>query len=226
MSFYCLNTILSWKIGPCIKNIWFGYGFFSFCAVNFCEASACTVNIPECMIKTFTFEWIIVGKYGNSKEKCKPDSEWYVFLSFHFYFPKVNVRFVKDVRLLDQKRGQCLKPEKHRSGRRSANHTVFCPQSREFKVCTPSPICACLGLGCESVNTCSWTAFWLKNNLFISYYLALGRMLSINCGSMNCLSFQNACRGVSVAWQLHMLFHISFTTYKLCFSRHDKKSSS
>lgn len=121
MSFHCLNTILSLKIGLCTKNIWSGYGVFSFCAVNFCEASTCTVNISECIIKTFTFEWIIVGKYGNSKEKCKPYSEWYVFLSFHFYFPKVNVRFVKDVRLLDQKRGQCLKPEKHRSGSRSAN---------------------------------------------------------------------------------------------------------
>ncbi|NXT22462.1 AGRG7 protein, partial [Syrrhaptes paradoxus] len=42
--------------------------------VNFCEASTCTVNISESIIKTLTFERIIVGKYGNSKEKCEPDT--------------------------------------------------------------------------------------------------------------------------------------------------------
>ncbi|NXG66823.1 AGRG7 protein, partial [Hemiprocne comata] len=45
-----------------------------FCAVNFCEASTCTVNISEGIMKSLTFERIIVGKYGNSKEKCEPDT--------------------------------------------------------------------------------------------------------------------------------------------------------
>lgn len=48
--------------------------FFPFCAVNFCDYSTETVNICESNIKTFTFEWIIVGKYGHSEEKCAPDT--------------------------------------------------------------------------------------------------------------------------------------------------------
>ncbi|KFQ31395.1 putative G-protein coupled receptor 128, partial [Merops nubicus] len=39
--------------------------------VNFCEASTCTVNTSDSITKTLTFGRIIVGKYGNSKEKCE-----------------------------------------------------------------------------------------------------------------------------------------------------------
>lgn len=77
MSFYCPNTILFLKIDLCTKNIRSGYMvwfFFSFFAVNFCEASTCTVSISENFIKTLTFDRIIVGKYGNSKQKCEPDT--------------------------------------------------------------------------------------------------------------------------------------------------------
>ncbi|NWR73994.1 AGRG7 protein, partial [Centropus unirufus] len=42
--------------------------------VNFCEASTYTVNISESSTNSLTFERITVGKYGNSKEKCKPDT--------------------------------------------------------------------------------------------------------------------------------------------------------
>ncbi|KFV60314.1 putative G-protein coupled receptor 128 [Gavia stellata] len=67
----CLNSGIC-RDGACVcPEEWVG----SLCEiVNFCEASTCTVNISESVIKNLTFERIIVGKYGNSKEKCKPDT--------------------------------------------------------------------------------------------------------------------------------------------------------
>ncbi|CAM9648250.1 unnamed protein product [Bubo scandiacus] len=68
---FCLNGGVCWN-GACVcPEEWVG----SFCEiVNFCEASSCTVNTSEGIIKSLTFEPIIVGKYGNSKEKCDPDT--------------------------------------------------------------------------------------------------------------------------------------------------------
>uniref|UniRef100_A0A8B9DQS7 Adhesion G protein-coupled receptor G7 n=1 Tax=Anser cygnoides TaxID=8845 RepID=A0A8B9DQS7_ANSCY len=71
-----------------------------------------TYNNSEDDIKNLTFERIIVGKYGSSKEKCEPHTVNGMFLSFYFHFTKANIRFVKDVRSLEQKmRALCLKPE-------------------------------------------------------------------------------------------------------------------
>ncbi|XP_068273419.1 adhesion G-protein coupled receptor G7 [Nyctibius grandis] len=68
---FCLNGGVC-QDGACVcPEEWVG----SLCElVNFCEASTCTVNISESIIKNLTFERIIVGKYGNSKEKCAPDT--------------------------------------------------------------------------------------------------------------------------------------------------------
>ncbi|NXA25884.1 AGRG7 protein, partial [Ibidorhyncha struthersii] len=68
---YCLNGGIC-RDGACVcPEEWVG----SLCEiVNFCEASTCTVNISESIVKNLTFERIIVGKYGNSKEKCEPDT--------------------------------------------------------------------------------------------------------------------------------------------------------
>ncbi|KGL98573.1 putative G-protein coupled receptor 128, partial [Charadrius vociferus] len=68
---FCLNGGVC-QDGACVcPEEWVG----SVCEiVNFCEASTYTVNISEGITKTLTFEWIIVGKYGNSKEKCEPDT--------------------------------------------------------------------------------------------------------------------------------------------------------
>ncbi|KAM6420944.1 adhesion G-protein coupled receptor G7 [Pluvialis apricaria] len=68
---FCLNGGIC-RDGACVcPEEWVG----SFCEiVNFCEASNCTVNISESITKPLTFERIIVGKYGNSKEKCEPDT--------------------------------------------------------------------------------------------------------------------------------------------------------
>ncbi|NXK49822.1 AGRG7 protein, partial [Chauna torquata] len=66
---FCLNGGVC-QDGACVcPSEWVG----SFCEiVNFCEASTYTANISENVIKNLTFEWIIVGKYGNSEEKCEP----------------------------------------------------------------------------------------------------------------------------------------------------------
>ncbi|NWU89118.1 AGRG7 protein, partial [Upupa epops] len=40
--------------------------------VNFCEASTSSVSISDGVIKILTFDRIVVGKYGNSKETCEP----------------------------------------------------------------------------------------------------------------------------------------------------------
>ncbi|KFQ20567.1 putative G-protein coupled receptor 128, partial [Mesitornis unicolor] len=68
---FCLNGGIC-QNGACMcPEEWVG----SLCEiVNFCEASTFTVNISESIIKILTFERIIVGKYGNSKEKCEPDT--------------------------------------------------------------------------------------------------------------------------------------------------------
>ncbi|NXN66362.1 AGRG7 protein, partial [Himantopus himantopus] len=68
---YCLNGGVC-QDGACVcPEEWVG----SLCEiVNFCEASTCTVNISESIVKNLTFERIIVGKYGNSKEKCEADT--------------------------------------------------------------------------------------------------------------------------------------------------------
>ncbi|NWW44516.1 AGRG7 protein, partial [Pedionomus torquatus] len=68
---FCLNSGVC-QDGACVcPEQWVG----SLCEiVNFCEASTYRVNISESIIKTLTFERIIVGKYGNSKEKCDPDT--------------------------------------------------------------------------------------------------------------------------------------------------------
>ncbi|NXX22406.1 AGRG7 protein, partial [Podargus strigoides] len=67
---FCLNGGIC-RDGACVcPEEWVG----SLCEiVNFCEASTSTVNISE-SIRNLTFEQIIVGKYGNSKEKCEPDT--------------------------------------------------------------------------------------------------------------------------------------------------------
>ncbi|KAK4828721.1 hypothetical protein QYF61_000712 [Mycteria americana] len=66
---FCLNGGVC-RDGACVcPEEWVG----SLCEiVNFCEASTCTVNTSEAIIENLTFERIIVGKYGNSKEKCEP----------------------------------------------------------------------------------------------------------------------------------------------------------
>ncbi|NXS97244.1 AGRG7 protein, partial [Jacana jacana] len=68
---FCLNGG-DCQDGDCVcPEEWVG----SLCEiVNFCEASTYTVNISESIIKNLTFERIMVGKYGNSKEKCEPDT--------------------------------------------------------------------------------------------------------------------------------------------------------
>ncbi|NXL84735.1 AGRG7 protein, partial [Alectura lathami] len=68
---FCLNGGVC-QDGTCVcPSEWVG----SFCEiVNFCEDSTYTANISENVIKNLTFERIIVGKYGNSKEKCEPDT--------------------------------------------------------------------------------------------------------------------------------------------------------
>ncbi|NWS72101.1 AGRG7 protein, partial [Crotophaga sulcirostris] len=68
---FCLNGgICRDEICVCPEE-WVG----SLCEiVNFCEASTYTVDISENVTKNLTFERIIVGKYGNSKEKCEPDT--------------------------------------------------------------------------------------------------------------------------------------------------------
>ncbi|NXN20770.1 AGRG7 protein, partial [Nycticryphes semicollaris] len=68
---FCLNGGVC-QDGACVcPEEWVG----SLCEiVNFCEVSTYTVNISESVIKNLTFERIIVGKYGNSKEKCDPDT--------------------------------------------------------------------------------------------------------------------------------------------------------
>ncbi|XP_010120302.1 PREDICTED: probable G-protein coupled receptor 128 [Chlamydotis macqueenii] len=68
---FCLNGGIC-QAGACMcPEEWVG----SLCEiVNFCAASTSTVNISESVIKNLTFERIIVGKYGNSKEKCEPDT--------------------------------------------------------------------------------------------------------------------------------------------------------
>ncbi|XP_074019955.1 adhesion G-protein coupled receptor G7 [Numenius arquata] len=68
---FCLNNGIC-RDGACVcPEEWVG----SHCEiVNFCEASIYTANMSESIIKNLTFERIIVGKYGNSKEKCEPDT--------------------------------------------------------------------------------------------------------------------------------------------------------
>ncbi|KAM6381909.1 adhesion G-protein coupled receptor G7 [Alca torda] len=68
---FCLNGGIC-RDGACLcPEEWVG----SLCEiVNFCEASTYTANISESIIKNLTFERIIVGKYGNSIEKCEPDT--------------------------------------------------------------------------------------------------------------------------------------------------------
>ncbi|NXK24009.1 AGRG7 protein, partial [Arenaria interpres] len=68
---FCLNNGIC-RDGRCVcPEEWVG----SYCEiVNFCEASTYTGNISGSIIKTLTFERIIVGKYGNSREKCEPDT--------------------------------------------------------------------------------------------------------------------------------------------------------
>ncbi|KAM6097721.1 adhesion G-protein coupled receptor G7 [Theristicus caerulescens] len=68
---FCLNGGIC-QDGACVcPEEWVGY----LCEiVNFCEASTFTGNISDNIIKNLTFERIIVGKYGNSKEKCEPDT--------------------------------------------------------------------------------------------------------------------------------------------------------
>ncbi|NXP15475.1 AGRG7 protein, partial [Thinocorus orbignyianus] len=68
---FCLNSGVCLN-GACVcPEEWVG----SLCEiVNFCKASTYTVNISGSTIKNLTFERIIVGKYGNSKEKCDPDT--------------------------------------------------------------------------------------------------------------------------------------------------------
>ncbi|XP_008498168.2 adhesion G-protein coupled receptor G7 [Calypte anna] len=66
---FCINGGVCWN-GACVcPEEWVG----SLCEIaNFCEASTYTVNISEGIIRNLTFERIIVGKYGNSGEKCEP----------------------------------------------------------------------------------------------------------------------------------------------------------
>ncbi|NXY45108.1 AGRG7 protein, partial [Ceuthmochares aereus] len=68
---FCLNGGIC-QDGACVcPEEWVG----SLCEiVNFCEASSYTVNISESITKPLTFGRIIVGKYGNSEEKCEPDT--------------------------------------------------------------------------------------------------------------------------------------------------------
>ncbi|NWH76273.1 AGRG7 protein, partial [Piaya cayana] len=68
---FCLNDGIC-KDGACVcPEEWVG----SLCEiVNFCEASTYTANISESITKPLTFGRIIVGKYGNSEEKCEPDT--------------------------------------------------------------------------------------------------------------------------------------------------------
>ncbi|NXJ61483.1 AGRG7 protein, partial [Rostratula benghalensis] len=68
---FCLNGGVCQDEDCVCPEEWVG----SLCEiVNFCEVSTYTVNISESVIKNVTFERIIVGKYGNSKEKCEPDT--------------------------------------------------------------------------------------------------------------------------------------------------------
>lgn len=121
--------------------------FFSFCTVNFCEASTYTYNNSEGDIKNLTFERIIVGKYGSSNEKCEPHTANGMFLSFYFRFTKANIRFVKDVRSLEQKmRALCLKPEQQSSSSRSTNLSTQLPTSSAYDLMYTSQIRVCLEL--------------------------------------------------------------------------------
>ncbi|NXH19622.1 AGRG7 protein, partial [Bucco capensis] len=66
---FCLNGGIC-RDGACMcPEEWVG----SLCEiVNFCEASTYTVNTSGIITENLTFGRIIVGKYGNSKEKCEP----------------------------------------------------------------------------------------------------------------------------------------------------------
>nr|XP_025968112.1 adhesion G-protein coupled receptor G7 [Dromaius novaehollandiae] len=65
---FCLNDGVC-QDGACVcPEEWVG----SLCElVNFCEVSIYTANISEGILKNLTFQRIIVGKYGNSAEKCE-----------------------------------------------------------------------------------------------------------------------------------------------------------
>ncbi|KFU86406.1 putative G-protein coupled receptor 128, partial [Chaetura pelagica] len=68
---FCVNGGVC-RDGACMcPEEWVG----SLCEiVNFCEASTYTVNTSEGIMRNLTFERIIMGKYGNSKEKCEPNT--------------------------------------------------------------------------------------------------------------------------------------------------------
>ncbi|XP_064000055.1 adhesion G-protein coupled receptor G7 [Pogoniulus pusillus] len=68
---FCLNGGI-YQDGACVcPDKWVG----SCCEiVNFCEASTYTVDISGSTVKTLTFGEIVVGKYGNSEEKCAPNT--------------------------------------------------------------------------------------------------------------------------------------------------------
>lgn len=155
--------------------------FFPFCTVNFCEASTYTYNNSEGDIKNLTFERIIVGKYGSSNEKCEPHTANGMFLSFYFRFTKANIRFVKDVRSLEQKmRALCLKPEQQSSSSRSTNLSTQLPTSSAYDLMYTSQIRVCLELNWELVKVANELVFDRKNITF--YHGQLSLTLSMNCG--------------------------------------------
>ncbi|XP_071614488.1 adhesion G-protein coupled receptor G7 isoform X2 [Heliangelus exortis] len=61
----CVVTVTIWAL--CFWQL-----VLKFKTANFCEASTYAVNISEGVTRNLTFERIIVGKSGSSREKCEP----------------------------------------------------------------------------------------------------------------------------------------------------------
>lgn len=145
---------------------------------------------------------------ATPKRMCTWYCEWYVFLSFCSHFPKVDVRFVKDVGLLDQMRGQCLKPELCSSGSRAQTFLQsFLPQMQRISD-THAEMDPCLSGAGRWVRVLN-SLLIVKQSVYILLFSIRIQDASLNCGSMKCPSFQGPCRGVSAA---QLLVHMSFAS--------------